>query len=242
MIKTKTVHQIKFIDITMEKAVEYAEILYHSDRPSAVFTPNSLMVLDCLKNKSFLDIINSSDMNLPDGQGIIWAAKRLGSPLQQKIAGVDFAKKMLESLNNKNGSLFILGGEKNSLENAFNNIRQQYKNILCDGCDGYYTDEKMVIDKINSITPDVIFVCLGSPKQEYFICNNKQYFKRGLFVGLGGTVDILSGEKKRAPKIMIDLSLEWLWRAVIEPKRFRKLIKLPKFIYNTIIEKDKHNS
>lgn len=233
---TADIFGIKIDRITMESAVSRAETLIENG--GFIFTPNALITKHGFDDPDFAKILNSSDLNLPDGQGVLWAARVSGQRIQKKLAGVDFAVKLAERLNQRNGSLFILGGSEKNMRAAVLRLHNTYPALRCGGKNGYFTDEREAIEQINSFSPDAVFVCLGSPKQEYFIYNNISKFKKGVFVGLGGTVDILSGKKKRAPRIVVSFSLEWLWRIITEPKRLAGIPELFGFV--TAVLRKKH--
>lgn len=213
-------------NINLEQAAEAAMELAQLNFPKTIFTPNAAILLQCLKNEAFKHIINSADLCIPDGEGVLYAARKQRKVLCGKVAGVDLAFALLKRLDKIGGSLFIYGGTPSSLSAALERVNLDYPCIRVEGIDGYTYTKDAAIIKINSYAADVVFVCLGCPNQEYFIANNKEKFIRGLFIGLGGTVDIISKKAKRAPKWIIDCRFEWLWRSVIEPKRLLKLVQL----------------
>ena len=151
------------------------------------------------------------------------ASKLLKTPLKQKVAGVDFADRLLSILEKTGGGLFLLGSKPGVAELAAQKMTE--KN------DGYFKDEAPVIEKINAAKPDVLFVCLGAPKQELFMKNHLDELHIKLMIGLGGSLDSFAGTVKRAPKWMIRCNLEWLYRLIKEPKRFGRMLRLPKYLF-----------
>lgn len=216
-------------NLNLEQAVMLAMQLINENAPKVVFTPNAAILLQCLKDDKFKQIVNTADLCIPDGEGVMYAAYKQNKALNGKVAGVDFAFALLEKLDKACGRLFIYGGTLKSLKSALIRIKIDYPNIRVDGIDGYTYSETEAVTKINAHSADIVFVCLGSPKQELFIANNKSSFDKGLFIGLGGTVDIISKKAKRAPKWVIDCHIEWLWRSIANPKRIFKLIQILEF-------------
>lgn len=240
--KKINVRGVWFDNLTLDEAVKKAYGLCCEDGCSTVFTPNSLMLQNCVDNNFFRMLINSGDLIIPDGQGVLWAAKKHGTPLKEKVAGVDLAVRLLPLLAENKKKLFLLGSDTETVGKAAENINKKYGNIVCGEYCGYYKNEDEVINLINLSKPDVVFICLGSPKQELFIKRNKERIKAKLMLGLGGTIDVVAGKIKRAPDFFVKCSMEWLWRVALEPKRIKNLKKLPKYIAETITETYKFKS
>ena len=216
-------------NLNLQQTTKIAMRLVGEGEAKVVFTPNAAILYRCLKNDDFKRIINTADLCIPDGEGVLLAARKQHKSLCGKVAGVDLAFALLGELNKSSGSLFIYGGELSSLNAAVKRIKKDYPCIRIDSIDGYTYSDVEAVNQINAHSADIVFVCLGSPKQEYFITENKSSFAKGLFIGLGGTVDIISGKARRAPKWIIKCRFEWLWRSVADPKRIFKLIELLKF-------------
>ncbi|MDD2268429.1 MAG: WecB/TagA/CpsF family glycosyltransferase [Eubacteriales bacterium] len=231
MKKKYNLFGIKIDGVNLDEAVAKSLAIIDSGQLCSVFTPNAYILLECLKNKNIRDVINTSDLCIPDGEGVLRAAKLSQTPITEKVAGVDYAYALMKALGKREGRLFIYGGTSENLNLAIKNATNMFPQLICDGINGYDFSEEEAINAINKFGPDAVFVCLGSPKQEYFIYNNKNRFHKGIFAALGGTVDIISGTVKRAPKLLIKYKLEWFWRAFTEPKRFLKLPKLLELEY-----------
>ena len=228
------VDNIYFDNVTLDEAIAFSEQSILENRQIAVFTPNPEMCQLCHKEPSLLKIYNSSELTLPDGIGIIKAAKILGTPLKEKVAGVEFGFRLMESCERLDKKVYIFGGREGVAEKARDNLKTVHPNIdICGVHNGYISDEdnQRLIDDINNSGADVILVCIGFPKQEKWIFDNRGRLKNvKLLAGLGGTVDIFAGTAKRAPKIFIDLHLEWLYRLIKNPSRFKRMTALPKFM------------
>ena len=159
---------------------------------------------------------------------MVLASRLLKTPLKQKVAGVDFADRLLSILESTGGGLYLLGSKPGIAELAAQKMCEKHPKLhICGMADGYFKDEAAVIEKINAAKPDVLFVCLGAPKQEIFMKKHLDELSVRLMIGLGGTL-------KRAPKWMIRCNLEWLYRLIKEPKRFGRMLRLPKYLFAVI--------
>ena len=229
---------VAFDNVTMEQAAEMGGKMLQEDRFHYVVTPNPEFILAAEKDESFRKVINAADLVIPDGIGVIYSAKILGTPLAERVPGIEFSAKMLEKLNEMGGRLFLLGAKPGVAEKAGENICAQYPNIvLCGTQDGYFKDEEDVILKVAAARPDLLFVCLGAPKQEFWIKKNGPATGAHLLCGLGGSLDVFAGTVERAPKFFCDHGLEWFYRLCKEPKRIGRMMKLPLFLVHVKQEK-----
>ena len=219
---------VAFDDVTMEQAAELGGKMLQEDRFHYVVTPNPEFILAAEKDESFRAVLNAADLVIPDGIGVIYSAKILGTPLSERVPGIEFSAKMLEKLNEMGGRLFLLGAKPGVAEKAGENICAQYPNIvLCGTQDGYFKDEEDVILKVAAARPDLIFVCLGAPKQEKWMARWGQHSGAKLAIGLGGCLDVYAGNVERAPESWQKLGMEWAYRLKKEPKRITRMAKLP---------------
>lgn len=223
---------LSYDNVTMEEAIEIGKSFLQGDRPAVVVTPNAEIAYDATKDKDFCALLNQADLMLPDGAGVVKAAKILKTPLKQKVAGIDFATEMLQVFAQNGTKLYLLGSKPGVAEQAAEKMQQLAPGlIVCGTADGYFTEEAPVVEKINASGAQALFVCLGAPKQERFMFDHQSKLKSvRLMAGLGGSLDGFAGNVKRAPKWMIKLQLEWLYRLIKEPKRFKRMLRLPKFI------------
>ena len=222
---------VAFDNVTMAEALEQAKNFL--DRPGADYcvTPNAEIVYEAMHDPAFCAILNGASLVLPDGAGTVLGAKLLGTPLKEKVAGIDFATNLLGILEETGKTLYLLGSKPGIGEKAAETMRQMHPNLkICGIADGYFKEEAPVIEKINAAKPDALFVCLGAPKQELFMHEHRNKLDTRLMIGLGGSLDGLAGTVKRAPKWMIRLQLEWLYRLIKEPRRFGRMLRLPKFV------------
>ena len=223
---------LQFDNITMVEAMDAAKALLQGEHAARVVTPNAEIAYEALHDENMRTLLNSAELMLPDGAGVVLASKILKTPLKQKVAGVDFADGLLGVLETTGQSLYLLGSKPGIGELAAQKMMQKHPRLRIAGiADGYFQDEAPVIDKINASGADVLFVCLGAPKQEQFMARHQKALHVKLMAGLGGTLDSFAGTVKRAPKWMIRLNLEWLYRLIKEPKRFGRMLRLPKYLF-----------
>ena len=219
---------VAFDNVTMEQAAELGGKMLQEDRFHYVVTPNPEFILAAEKDESFRAVLNAADLVIPDGIGVIYSAKILGTPLAERVPGIEFSAKMLEKLNEMGGRLFLLGAKPGVAEKAGENICAQYPDIvLCGTQDGYFKDEEEVILKVAAAKPDLLFVCLGAPKQEKWMARWGQHTGAKMAIGLGGCLDVYAGNVERAPEAWQKLGMEWAYRLKKEPKRIGRMAKLP---------------
>lgn len=224
-----------------EKVMEFLE----SNRLNMIFTPNSEMLLDAVKDRELELILNEAQLVIPDGIGVVIASKFYGVPLKERVTGVDLATKILELGAKRNSKVFLLGASEESVTGAAEKIQEGFKGIKVVGIrNGYYSEieEEQIIDEISKSGADILFVGLGAPRQEKLIYKYKDRLGVKIALGFGGGMDILSGTVKRAPEFYQKAGLEWFYRFVKQPSRFMRIIKLPKFIllamYDAISSRD----
>ena len=229
---------LQFDNITMEEALDAAKVLLQGEHAARVVTPNAEIAYEALHDENMRTLLNSAELMLPDGAGVVLASKILKTPLKQKVAGVDFADGLLGVLETTGQSLYLLGSKPGVGELAAQKMMQKHPKLRIAGiADGYFQDEAPVLDKINASGADVLFVCLGAPKQEQFMARHQKALHVKLMAGLGGSLDSFAGTVKRAPKWMIRLNLEWLYRLIKEPKRFKRMLRLPKYLWAVVCKR-----
>lgn len=229
---------LKFDSMTMDEALSRAEALLRGDKAAYVVTPNAEIAYEALHDVQLREMLNGADLMLPDGAGVVLASKLLRTPVKQKVAGVDFAAGLLSILERNGQSLYLLGGKTGIGELAAQKMLEAHPQLRIAGiADGYFQDEAPVIAKINASGADALFVCLGAPKQERFMVRHQQELHVHLMAGLGGSLDAFAGTVQRAPAWMIRLNLEWLYRLIREPKRFRRMLRLPKYLWAVMLKR-----
>lgn len=203
------------------------EDLLTTNKKKFIITVNPEIIMKSYKNIEIKEmLLNDNNILVPDGISIIKKAKQYNINIKERITGVDISSKALEICNKNKKSIYLFGSKKEVLDKLIININQKYPNINIVGfSDGYVEDKDKVMQEIISLSPDLILIALGVPNQELLINKYIEKAKKGVFIGVGGTFDVLSGYKKRAPKLFIKLNLEWLYRIICEPTRLKRFIQ-----------------
>lgn len=226
---------VSFDNITPEEAVDRALAMLEEDRPHLAATPNPEMIQRAEKDPAFAKVLSEADLVLPDGIGVIYAARILGRPLKGRVTGVDFASALMEKLAGTDRRLFLLGAKPGVAEEAARRLAARYPGLdICGTHDGYFQDDAPVVEAIRASRADVVFVCLGFPKQEMWAAAHGAEAGAKLYVGLGGSLDVFAGKVERAPEKMQKLGLEWLYRLYKEPSRIGRMAKLPLILFQAL--------
>ena len=221
----------KFDNLTMDEALDRACGLMEKRCGAYVVTPNPEIVLLCRENAEMARAVEDAPLVIADGIGVIYGAKILGTPLKEKLPGIDFSSGLMRRMAEKGQSVFLFGAKPGVAETAAENIRLRFAGIKIAGTnDGYFTDDGPIVEKINSASPDLLLVCLGAPKQELWMREHSGNIRAGLMIGAGGSMDVFAGTVRRAPEAWQKAGLEWLYRLIKEPRRIGRMMKLPKFL------------
>lgn len=220
-------------NVSMSEAVADVYGFFGARESKIVVTPNAEILQMYTSDPAMKEALDRADYIVPDGIGVLMAAKRLGTPLKEKVAGVDLARNLLEKAAKEGGNVFLLGAKPGVAAEAKRCLEEEIPGISIVGeQDGYFKPEDVpaIIERINGLDVDMLFVCLGAPKQEQWMAEHKSELKVGVMLGLGGSLDIFSHTLKRAPKWMIACRIEWLYRVAKEPWRAKRIAGLPKFL------------
>ena len=230
---------VKIDDITMDIATKKVVDFLDEDRNHIVCTPNSEIMMESYRDDELKNILNSSDMVIPDGAGVVLASKILGTPLKERIAGYDLVRCIFDLKLEQKIRIFLLGGKPDVVKKAVENYSGLDNVEFVGYNDGYFKkeDENDIIDSINELSPDILLVGLGSPKQEKWIYKNKDRLNVKVSIGVGGTFDVMANRVKRAPKFFRDNGLEWFYRLCKQPSRFFRMLNIPKFILLVLKER-----
>lgn len=220
----------KVHSLSMNNALNEIENFIGERKSRLIITLGTEMIIEAQKNEAFRRLVNQADLVLPDGGGLIWASRVLGTPLHEKIAGIELLENLCRLSKEKKWKLFFLGGKPGIAELAALKIKSRYPNATIVGIEHGYFDENKILPELAAAKPDILFCGLGSPKQEFWLSNHLKVLGIPVGMGVGGSFDVLAGKLKRAPKWMINLNLEWLFRFFQEPKRFRRILKIPYFM------------
>jgi len=229
---------VGFDNLTMHEAVEAGLRMMEEPCAHYVVTPNPEIVEICRENKEAEQVINGADLVLADGIGIIYGAKILKTPLKGRVPGIEFAQELMARMAKTDKKLFLLGAKPGVAELAAEKLMQRYDGLTVVGThDGYFKEDGPVVEQIRQSGADVVFVCLGAPKQEFWMKNNGEATGAKLLIGLGGCLDVFSGNVKRAPAVFCKLGLEWFYRLLTNPSRIGRMMKLPLFLVHVLGER-----
>lgn len=238
-MERKTVKLLGFgIDaFDFQSALDWALDLISSKKGGQVITINPEMMEFGLKNQEFAQILNNADLVIPDGIGVEIALKIKGFNIK-RIAGIEFAHQLLEKSAQNNFSVSLIGAKPQILEKALLNLKEENQNLnIVYSRDGYFKDDENVINELAQASPQLVLVALGSPRQEEFIQKARGILPNSVMIGVGGSFDVWSGEVQRAPVVYQKLGLEWLYRTLKEPKRFKRIFPtLPRFLFRVLFK------
>ncbi len=229
--------KVNILGVKVDKATdrEACERIYDmlsEDRPHWVFTPNSEIIMLAYKDDEFRDILNKADLLTADGIGVVYASRILKNPIAERAAGYDIACLVIEKIAKSGHRLFLFGGREGVAELAKKKLEEKYPFINIVGTrNGYFKpeEESEIVAEINEARPDVVFVCLGAPAQEKWIARNSEKMNAKVFMGVGGSLDVIAGTAERAPDAWCKHGVEWLYRLLKQPSRFWRMMALPKF-------------
>ena len=216
-----------FDKLYKKSAQSFYEILsdnLKNNKKTFVVTANPETFMISEKNEDVRKmLLDKETVMVPDGIGVLKAGKKIGYNIEERITGIDIANELVKFGNEQKKSIYLFGSKQEVIDSMKIVIKEQYPNLKLVGTsNGYVTDKDKVFDEIVKLEPDIVLVALGIPLQEMLIYKHLNRFKKGIFVGIGGSFDVMSGMKKRVPKIFIKLNLEWLYRIMKEPKRFKR--------------------
>ena len=222
-----------------DTALQYVNQHLQENKGMQIVTINPEMIEHGKKNNEFGRILNEADLIIPDGVGVKLALKIKGIN-QENIPGIEFSKKLIKLCELEGYTIGLLGAKEEVVQKAVANLRKEFANLnITYVHNGYFDSQEKVIisQEIKAIEPKVVFVALGAPMQEMLINEFKQQMPRTVFIGVGGSFDVWSGIVKRAPKIWQKMGLEWLYRTMKEPARFKRIFPtLPLFLIRVTIE------
>ncbi|MFC4303478.1 WecB/TagA/CpsF family glycosyltransferase [Cohnella boryungensis] len=245
---TVSLYGVSFSKMNMQETVNYLAEAVEERRPHRVITGNPIMLMVGLDNPSFHHTLSTADLVVPDGTGVVWAARRLKQPVQERVAGFDLMHELLREGERRGWSAYLLGASPEVIEAAHEKLKLQYPGVRFVGFrDGYFTDkeDEQVVAAIREANPDLLFVARSTMNQEPWIEKYHAVLEVPVVMGVGGSFDVVSGKLKRAPAFFRKAGLEWLYRLLQEPTRFKRMLVLPQFALKVIKDGDKvlkHNN
>jgi N-acetylglucosaminyldiphosphoundecaprenol N-acetyl-beta-D-mannosaminyltransferase len=234
---TEKILSVNISTLTKREILKIIALRAKQKKRTIIFMPNPQMLLCAEKSTEETKILNSSDINIPDGIGVVIASKIKDGKIQRRVSGIDLANDILKIAQKQGYKIFLLGAERGVAKNAANKIKKRFPKIkICGTYYGYFNkygeENQRVVKAIQKKEPDIIFVCFGYPTQEKWIVDNAPTLpSTKIFIGLGGTLDVWSGKSHRAPALFKIMGLEWLYRTLKDPKRARIFFDIPIFLF-----------
>lgn len=226
--------------MNLNQVIEKCKKLMQESKSAHIVTLNPEMIDHADKNKDLNNAIKEAEIVIPDGIGVVLGLKLQGIT-QQRVPGIELAQKLLEVANNNKFSVAFLGAEENVLNTAITNIKARYSDLnVCYKHNGFFSEEQedKIFEEIQSASPSILFVALGVPKQELLIRKYKKTLNRTIIIGVGGSFDVWANKVKRAPLFFRALGLEWFYRLLLQPSRFKRMFPcLPLFLIRVILNK-----
>lgn len=226
---------------TMREAIDYIMARVAQHKRTFVITANAEIIMLAQEDQEFRKIITGmADLVLPDGAGVVLAAKHLGYHMPERVAGYDLVQNLLPKAEAKGLKVYLFGAAPSVAAAAADNAVSRYPHLQIVGVrDGFFTpaDEQAIIANINASEADILLLALGVPKQEKFVAKYIDILKPKVLIGVGGTFDVMAGNVKRAPEFWQKNNMEWLYRLMNQPQRLMRMMALPKFVFNILLAK-----
>lgn len=226
---------LSFVNGSLLEAVEQGMRAMDERRCAYAVAVDSELLIAARKSKRLMVSIRGAELILPQGSGIIYSSHILGTPVKNRISAVDFASAIMARMSEKNMRVYVLGTEPELVESACDGISARYPGIHIAGSDdGFYSTEQELVEAINAANPDLLLVCYGSPKQEFWMRKFAGKLNCGLMLGFGEGLKIITGEVERAPKRWRDAGFEWLYLLIKEPRRFWRMVKRTSLVFTAV--------
>lgn len=228
-----------FVNCSMDSLVSEVQSRLTRSQKTFIVTVNPEIVTYAQSDSNYEKVLKSADYITPDGVGIIFASKIYRKPLQERIPGFDLMGRLLFLSNQKRYRIYLLGTKPDIIGQTVENIQMKYPNIEIVGFHhGYFNEDEevIIIEELKQMKPDIVFVGIGFPNQEKWISNNLDQFSKGVFIGVGGSLNVWAGVDKRAPKIWRKLNLEWFYRLIKQPSRSKRMLAIPIFIKRVLLK------
>jgi N-acetylglucosaminyldiphosphoundecaprenol N-acetyl-beta-D-mannosaminyltransferase len=241
-IPTVSIYGLPFSKMGMEETIARLTAAIDHREVTHVITANPIMVMSALDDPAYHSMMRTAELIVPDGTGVVWAAGYVGEPVAERVPGFDLLHRLMALGESKGWGVYLLGTDQQTIDQAAANLKQQYPRTRIAGVrNGYFGPEQdaEVIAAIREAKPDILFVARNAATQEPWIARYKSELGVPVIMGVGGSFDIIAGKLKRAPKLFQKLRLEWFYRLLQEPYRYKRMLVLPKFVIKVIREKEK---
>ncbi len=240
-IPTVPIYGIPFSKLGLDDTAQHLIERIEKKQSTHVITANPIMVMAAVDDAKYSAMMKRADLIVPDGAGVVWAAKYAGQPVTERVTGIELMQKLLQAGEKRRWRVYLLGTSQEIIDAAAEKLQLQYPQVKIAGVrNGFFGPEQdeEVVEAIRQAAPDMLFVARGAETQEPWIVKYKQKLNVPLIMGVGGSFDVISGKLKRAPEIWQKLRVEWLYRLLQEPKRFKRMLVLPKFVVKVVRDKE----
>ncbi len=214
-------------DVTEVEAVTHIDAFIRNGAPHQVVTLNPEFIMSAQADTRIMRILNLASLSTPDGTGVMWAARYLGSPLRERVTGVALVDRLAATAARRGWRIFFLGAAPGVAEGAAKQLQKRYPRLIVAGCyagSPQIADESHIHAQIQGTQTDILLVAYGHPAQELWIARNQPVLGIPVAIGVGGTFDELTGAVKPAPEWMHELGIKWLWRVLLQPTRLRRIV------------------
>ncbi len=241
MRKMTQILDVPFDAVNMAEAVAIVKGFLQDGKQHYICTPNPEIVMEAQQDKELMRILREADLVVPDGIGVVWASRYSEIRLTERVAGYDLTQNIFQAIAGSAESVYFFGGAPGVASTAARQMKKKYPQLnIVGGHNGYFDDaeEKKILADIKRLAPSILLVGLGAPKQEKWIAAHIEELGVKVAIGVGGSFDVMAGNVKRAPKLFQKLGLEWFYRLITQPTRWRRMMRLPKFAC-TVLKKKK---
>jgi N-acetylglucosaminyldiphosphoundecaprenol N-acetyl-beta-D-mannosaminyltransferase len=236
---------VRVDDVTNRETLELLESFIRSGGKHQVATVNPEFIMEAQRNPAFLRTLNATSLSFPDGIGVIHASRIYGVPFRERVAGVDIVERFAAIAAGKGYTLFFLGAAPGVADQAADILRSRHPGLAIVGTYGGTPspdEEEEIRGRINAVRPDVLLVAYGAPRQDLWISRNLGNLNVSVAIGIGGTFDFITGKSVRAPLWMRGIGLEWFHRLVREPRRWKRMLALPRFAVRCAVDRIRQNA
>jgi N-acetylglucosaminyldiphosphoundecaprenol N-acetyl-beta-D-mannosaminyltransferase len=245
-LRTVEIMGISIHHVTMADTLALTDEMIASSKLHQIATANPEFLMKAQADSEFFNLLNNVDLCVADGNGLVWASRQLHDPLPERVPGSDLVYYLAQRCAEKGWRLFLLGAAPGVAEKAAETLQTFYEGLKIAGTyAGSPAPEEndYIVDLINESQADVLYVAYGAPKQDKWIARNKDKLTTvRVAVGVGGSIDFIAGKVKRAPKWVQDISLEWLYRVLVQPSRWRRVLYIPTFVVLILFKYKKKNA
>ncbi|AJD92271.1 hypothetical protein JMA_29540 [Jeotgalibacillus malaysiensis] len=240
MSSIETILDVEVTTLPPDKLLADINAKIKQKQKGRIVAINPEKIMMAQQDESLKQLLNSSAYKIPDGIGVSIASKLGGGQIRWRVTGVGMMESLLELADREQHKVFFYGAKEEVVKGAMENIQKQYPLLPIAGyCNGYEQDEQKIIDQINESGADIVFVALGSPRQELFIERNMDKLNASIYQGVGGSFDVFSGTVKRAPEAFQKIGMEWFYRLITNPSRIKRQMALPKFLLAAFSQRKK---